>query len=57
VCVGHRNGLDADSVINCDNVAAIDARLVGRGVGVLQPDQEVALARAIATAFDLDVDW
>jgi len=57
VRVGPRNGLDAESVINCDNLATIDARLVGRGLGVLHPDQEDALARAIATAFDLVVDW
>jgi mRNA interferase MazF len=57
VLVGPRNGLEVDSVINCDNIATIDARLVGRSVGVLQPDQEDALARAIATAFDLDLDW
>jgi mRNA interferase MazF len=57
VGVGQRNGLEADSVINCDNIITIDARLVGRGIGALHPDQEDALARALATAFDLDVDW
>jgi mRNA interferase MazF len=57
VRVGQRNGLEVDSVINCDNVATIDARLVGRAIGVLQPDQEDALARAIVMAFDLDLDW
>ena len=54
VPVGPQNGLDNASVINCDNIATIDASLVGRHLGFLLPEQEEALAEAIMTAFDLD---
>ena len=53
VPVGPRNGLDHDSVVSCDNIQTIAATDVGRQVGVLYDDDEVALANALAVAFDL----
>ena len=54
VAVGPRNGLDHDCVINCDDVHTIPAHTLGRLVGFLYDDQEVALATAIQLAFDLE---
>ena len=56
VPVGPQNGLDGESVINCDNIATIDAGLVGRAIGFLRADQERALTRAIVAAFNLAPD-
>lgn len=53
VPVGQENGLDHASAISCDNVYTIDRHRLGRQVGFLLPAQEVALAAAIAAAFDL----
>lgn len=53
VPVGRANGLDLDSVVNCDNVVTVPTSTLGRHIGYLLPAQEVELAEAIRTAFDL----
>lgn len=53
VPVGPANGLDAPSVVSCDNVTTIPARVLGIQVGVLLESQERALGEAIQVAFDL----
>lgn len=55
VPVGPRNGLDHDSVISCDNITTVRRSDVGETIGLLFDDQELALARAISDAFDLDL--
>ena len=59
VPVGVRNGIERDSVISLDNIKTVGRSAVGRQVGWLLDDQEPALARAIAYAFDLEFpdDW
>lgn len=52
--VGPANGLEIDSVINCDNILTISTSDLGKKVGVLLPEQEIALAEAIFSAFDLE---
>lgn len=54
VSVGRQNGIDQDSVINCDNITTIDATALGSQLGFLLDSQEEALATAIHEAFDLD---
>lgn len=54
VHVGTANGLDADSVINCDHVHTIPKEALGRQVGYLLPEQEPELTRALMLAFDLE---
>jgi len=54
VPVGPTNGLDADSVISCDNIVTIPEDLLGERIGYLLPDQEASLTTAIHAAFDLD---
>ncbi len=54
VPVGEANGLDHESVINCDTVLTVEASLIGRWIGVLHDSQETELTRAIHAAFDLD---
>lgn len=56
VLVGPRNGLDHESVVNCDSIATIDKALLRHQVGSLHRDQEADLARAITEAFDLDLE-
>jgi mRNA interferase MazF len=53
VRVGPANGLEQDSVVNCDNIATIDKSLLGRHVGFLFESQEAELAAAIVSAFAL----
>jgi mRNA interferase MazF len=53
VPVGSENGLDHDSVVNCDNIMTIRVVDLGRRLGWLLPDQERRLAVAIGVAFDL----
>jgi len=53
VPVGPRNGLDHDSVASCDNITAVRVDAVGDTIGIFFDDQEPALARAVADAFDL----
>lgn len=55
VPVGHRNGLDHDSVVSCDSITTVRMSAVGDTIGLLFADQESALARAISDAFDLDL--
>lgn len=52
--VGRQNGLDQDSVINCDNNITIEATALDSQLGCLLDNQEEALATAIHEAFDLD---
>lgn len=52
--VGRDNGLDHDSVVNCDNITTIPASDLGQQIGFLLDSQEDALAAAIHAAFDLD---
>jgi mRNA interferase MazF len=54
VPVGPANGLDTASVVSCDNVVTIPTKALGRQIGVLFPTQEIALAGAVCSAFDLD---
>jgi len=54
VAVGVRNGLDHDSVVSLDNILTIPVADLGRPLGVLHPDQEQTLSRAIVAAFDLE---
>lgn len=53
VPVGQLNGLDQDSVINCDNIVTIPTSAVGRQIGFLWSEQEPRLSEAIRAAFDL----
>lgn len=54
VPVGTANGLDANSVISCDNITTIPTADLGREVGFLLSSQEPELANAINVAFDLE---
>ncbi|MGH3340159.1 MAG: type II toxin-antitoxin system PemK/MazF family toxin [Propionibacteriaceae bacterium] len=53
VPVGQSNGLDQDSVINCDNIVTIPTSAVGRQIGFLWSEQEPQLSEAVRAAFDL----
>ena len=53
VPVGQSNGLDQDSVINCDNIVTIPTSAVGRQIGFLRSEQEPKLSEAVRAAFDL----
>ncbi|HEY2767099.1 MAG TPA: type II toxin-antitoxin system PemK/MazF family toxin [Solirubrobacteraceae bacterium] len=54
VAVHTANGLEAPSVVSCDNITTIPTGALGRQVGVLLDRQEQALSDAIQAAFDLD---
>jgi mRNA interferase MazF len=54
VPVGPDNGLDHDSVVNCDNILTVPASALGRHLGYLLQRQEFDLTAAIHAAFDLD---
>jgi mRNA interferase MazF len=54
VPVGQDNGLDHPSVVSCDNVVTVPTTALGRQIGRLLPEQEVALTAALHAAFDLD---
>jgi mRNA interferase MazF len=54
VAVGLSNGLDHDSVVGLDNITTIPVADLGREIGWLLPEQELALTEAIHAAFDLD---
>lgn len=54
VAVGRANGLDGDSVIDCDAVTTIPVSALGPGIGYFFPAQEESLTRAIRGAFDLE---
>lgn len=53
VAVGSANGLEHDSVVSLDNIATIAVDDLGRQIGRLLPDQELALTEAVHAAFDL----
>jgi mRNA interferase MazF len=53
VLVGPSNGLDQESVINCDNIVTVPTSAVGRQIGFLWSEQEPRLSEAIRNAFDL----
>jgi mRNA interferase MazF len=53
VVLGPANGLDHECVVSCDNIITVPYSQLGDTIGVLFDDQEVALSRAIADAFDL----
>ena len=54
VPVGWANGLDQESVVSCDNVVTVPTTALGRQIGRLLPEQEVALTAALHAAFDLE---
>jgi mRNA interferase MazF len=54
VAVGPENGLDAPSVVSCDNVTTIPVAALGTQLGVLLDVQEQSLSDAVRAAFDLD---
>ena len=54
VPVGPENGVDHASVVSCDNIVTVLATALGRQIGRLLPEQEVALTAALHAAFDLD---
>jgi len=53
VAVGQGNGLDQESVVNCDNVHTVHVNQIGRQVGTLLDSQEAALSAAIRAAYAL----
>ena len=55
VPVGRDNGLDHEGAVSLDNVITVPTALLGQTIGFLKPDQEAALARAVALAYDLDL--
>lgn len=55
VPVGPANGLDGDCCVALDNVVTVPVTALGRTVGHLTDRQEVALARAVVLAYDLDL--
>jgi mRNA interferase MazF len=52
--VGQPNGLDHDSVVNCDNIVTIPKTTLGELIGYLLPAQEAGLTATIHAAFDLE---
>jgi len=54
VPVDAANGLEAPSVVSCDNVTTIPTQTLGAQIGVLHDHQEQALSDALSAAFDLD---
>ena len=54
VRVGKDEGLDHDSVVNCDNLMTIPKRAAGRYRGKLNPSQLRELEDALRVALELD---
>jgi mRNA interferase MazF len=54
VSVGPADGLDHPSVISCDNIVTVPTTALGRQIGRLRPEQEIALTAALHAAFDLE---
>jgi mRNA interferase MazF len=52
--VGPDNGLDRPGVVSCDDVVTVPTSALGRQIGRLLPEQEVALTAALHAAFDLE---
>jgi mRNA interferase MazF len=55
VPVDATNGLEAPSVVSCDNVTTIPVLSLGAQIGMLLDSQEPALGYAIRAAFDLEL--
>jgi len=55
VRLGPVNGLDHDCVVSLDNVLTVPTDSLGRIVGYLSGGQEAQLARAVVSAYDLEV--
>lgn len=53
VAVGPNNGLEHDCVVSLDNIVTIPTTDLGRVIGYLLPEQELALTEATHAAFDL----
>jgi mRNA interferase MazF len=53
VLVGPSNGLDQESVINCDNIVTVPTSAVGRQIGFLWSEQEPRLSEAIRIVFNV----
>lgn len=51
--VGPDNGLRHRCAVNLDNIRTIPTSQLGRQIGYLHPQQELALSHAIGAAFDL----
>lgn len=56
VPLGRHNGLHEACVISCDNLQTVPNAVLGRVVGYLFADDELALTRALIRAFDLAVE-
>ncbi|MGY1680645.1 type II toxin-antitoxin system PemK/MazF family toxin [Geodermatophilus sp. SYSU D01176] len=54
VPVGPVNSLGHPSVVSCDDVVTVSMSTLGRLIGRLLPEQEVALTAAVQAAFDLE---
>ncbi len=52
--VGRPNGLDHDSVVNCDGIETVEQDRIGPQVGWLLASQEQALQAGIVAAFSLE---
>lgn len=53
--MGVENGLRGPSIAQVDETMTLPVGLLGERIGYLMPDQELALAKAVALAFDLDL--
>ena len=54
VAVGERQGLDYDSVVNCDNLNMVSKERVRSRRGALGPEELFHLRAALQTALELD---
>lgn len=54
VLVGRRNNLDHESVVHCESIQTVPRAHLLAPIGLLLPDQEDDLARALCAAFDID---
>lgn len=55
VLCGTANGLEEHCAVACDHITTIPAANLGRQIGRLLDEQEIALTDAIHAAFDLDL--
>ena len=53
VPVDHRNGLEQQSVVSCDDITTVPKTALRRLLGYLLPEQELELSDAIHNAFEL----
>ncbi|MGO4255121.1 type II toxin-antitoxin system PemK/MazF family toxin [Marmoricola sp. RAF53] len=56
VPIGTAHGVDGPSVISCDNIRTIPVSDLGRQIGYLRHEDEVALTNALIHAFDMCVE-